>query len=266
MITGQQLANAAINALDNGITYQQEKCDKFVLMSAIRAGGDLGKFAGSNDMFRNACTKVLPWDEAVKEGMLVAGAVCFIVEPGWSDKYKDSLGKADHIGIITINPEVVHSSESRDGVFASTYKNAWNYIGWLKGVSYGQVQPDEPAQPEMPTMGVIDLPSEQNVFFRISPNTKSAWWGRLNGGQAVEIVSSSNGWTRIRAIGHDGYVQSKFVKMPSGSDLPSEQPHTPPEATEANDNNVAIIALIVEVGSISDRLKEITQNLFELTR
>lgn len=82
--------------------------------------------------------------------------------------------------------------------------------------------------------GIIDLPSDKNVFFRIKPNKDSAWWARLNGGQIVEIISESNGWTRAKAIDKDGYIDSKFVKpfpdhlQPNEDTLPEEPiPSTP---------------------------------------
>ena len=133
MITGKQLADAAVAAIPMGITYQQEMCDAFVRNSFKRAGGDMGRYAGSNDMFRNALSVMYPLDMA--KNMLVPGALLFIVEPGHNAKYNDDLGDASHVGIYTGAPEaeVMHSSASRGGVFPSTLKNAWTHMGLPKG-------------------------------------------------------------------------------------------------------------------------------------
>ena len=226
MITGKQLADAAVAAIPMGITYQQEMCDAFVRNSFKRAGGDMGNNAGANDMLRTECTKVIPLGaEPLEKGCLL-----FIVTPGYNDKYKDNLGDATHVGIFTDDPkaEVVHSSESRGGVFPSTLKNAWTHAGWPKDAVFSGAP--EPTQPDQ--FGVIDLPSDQNVFFRIKPDKNSYWWARLNGGQIVEIVSESNGWTRVKAVGHDGYVESKFVKMLPGQLPPDETAPAEPPGTD----------------------------------
>lgn len=43
----------------------------------------------------------------------------------------------------------------------------------------------------------------------------------MNGGQIVEIVSEGGGWTRVRAVGHDGYVDSRFVKPNANGEIPA---------------------------------------------
>lgn len=133
-ITLDQLADAAIAALGMGITYEDEKCDKFVRNSFARAGGKMDTYAGSNDMFRRACTKIVPLQDAVKSGELRRGWLLFIRDFDDEEprQYQgDGLGNAWHVGIYTGpgDPEVMHSSASRGGVAASTLKNAWNMAG-----------------------------------------------------------------------------------------------------------------------------------------
>ena len=149
-INGQQLADAAVAKRPDTekygpdappqIVYKDEMCDKFVRNSYERAGGGkMTRWAGSNDMYRNALSCLYPLDMAKGQGILVPGAVLFIVKPGYNPKYKDDLGDAEHIGILTLSPhaEVMHSSASRGGVYPSTLKNAWTHAGLLKEVSYG---------------------------------------------------------------------------------------------------------------------------------
>ncbi len=251
MITGKQLADAAVAAIPMGITYAQEDCQMFVEQSVRRAGGEIKDYAGSNDMFRNACSVTYPLDGRKPD----VGDVLFIVKPGYNAKYKDDMGDAEHIGIYTGSPEVVHSSATKGCVAESTLKNGWTHGGKLLAVFTGAT---EPAQPDQ--FGVIDLPSDQNVFFRIKPDKKSHWWARLKGGQIVGIVSESNGWTRVKAVGHDGYVESKFIKdlqgwlSPDTGTLPYE-----PTPSKPYDKD----ALKRELQGIMERAQEIIAILTE---
>lgn len=133
-ISLDQLADAAVAGLSLGISYEQEMCDQFVRNTFARAGGDMGRFAGSNDMFRRACSKIIPLRDAIRTGELRRGWLLFIRDfDGREPKqYQgDGMGNAWHVGIYTGpgDPEVVHSSETRGGVAKSTLKNAWNMAG-----------------------------------------------------------------------------------------------------------------------------------------
>ena len=91
----------------------------FVEQSVRRAGGEIKDYAGSNDMFRNACSVTYPLDGRKPD----VGDVLFIVKPGYNAKYKDDMGDAEHIGIYDRpTPEVVHSSATKGCVAESTLK------------------------------------------------------------------------------------------------------------------------------------------------
>ena len=51
-------AMAAIEAVlrDPPIMYAKEDCQGFIEATVRRAGGEMRDYAGSNDMYRNACT------------------------------------------------------------------------------------------------------------------------------------------------------------------------------------------------------------------
>lgn len=148
-ITGQQLADAAVakrplpkkgypNLFEPQILYSEEDCQQFVKNSVKRAGGDFGgtkkrRYAGSNDILRNGC-KTLHLIDKKRLGDIKRGCVVFIVTPGYNTKYEDNLGDASHIGIVTLAPEaeIMHSSQSRGGVYPSTFDNAWTHYAFLK--------------------------------------------------------------------------------------------------------------------------------------
>ena len=224
-ITGIQAAIEAERAVTQNppILYDQEDCQAFIEQTVKRAGGVMRDYRGSNDMYRNACSEIVPLAIA----KLSPGMVLFIVahDGGEPAKYRsDGLGNASHVGWYTGGMyKVVHSSATKGKVAASTLKNGWTHAGWLKEVDYGEAQAD-PAAPTLPAMTVayIDLPADENVFHRISPNKSSAWWGRINGQEQVELVGVENGWARVRYGGHDGYVKAEFVAgdAPHVEDLP----------------------------------------------
>lgn len=153
--SAQACANLAMDELDGDLipyilgkeTLDGDGADCQGLIEAVvRALGGRLSYRGSNDMFRNACSYVDTLSQARKDGRLVPGAVLFIVKKdgGEPPRYKDGKGNASHVGWYTGGRyEVVHASSSRGKVAASTLKNAWTHVGWLKEVDYDRQQ-EEP--------------------------------------------------------------------------------------------------------------------------
>jgi hypothetical protein len=136
--TGRACAEAAEKAAERmpPIYYEMEDCQAFVENTVKRAGGQIKNYRGSNDMYRNACTEVVP----LKGAKLEPGMVLFIhdFKGGEPSRYKaDGLGNAWHVGWYTGGRyEVVHSSLTKGMVTNSTLKNGWTHAGWLKGIEY----------------------------------------------------------------------------------------------------------------------------------
>ena len=238
-------ANKAMDAVEATppILYSQEDCQGFVEQTVKRAGGTMKDYRGSNDMFRNACFTIVP----LKEAELQPGIVLFIVEQDGKEppQYKaDGLGNASHVGWYTGGRyEVVHSSATRRGVAASTLKNGWTHAGWLREVDYaGMALPQE----EQLMEGTIRLPQEQNVFLRMAPSKSAGYWGRINGGERVEILSENNGWTQVAYNGMKGYVASEFVSR---------------EETAAEVSPADFEALAIDLENIAERLHTIANAL-----
>lgn len=127
-----------------------------LIEAVVRALGGEISYRGSNDMFRNACSYIGTLDQARKEGRLVPGAVLFIVrlDGGELALYKDGKGNASHVGWYTGGRyEVVHASSSKGKVAASTLKNAWTHVGWLKSVDYGYEKVEGVQDMETITLG-----------------------------------------------------------------------------------------------------------------
>mgnify|MGYP000909562579 CR=1 FL=1 len=244
-VSAQQCANAAEAAVlrEPPITYEEEDCQAFIEQTVKRAGGRMKDYRGSNDMYRNACSEVVPLAIA----RLQPGMLLFIVahDGGEPDRYKaDGLGNASHVGWYTGGIyQVVHSSATRGGVAPSTLKNGWTHAGWLKEIDYGERPGETPRDEVMPMIGYIDLPADETVFLRISPSRQSKWFARVPGQDAVDIVSTSGGWTRVQWGGHDGYVMSEFITT-----KPVQPDPMPPDAP-----SVDMVALLTELEGLNKR-------------
>jgi hypothetical protein len=236
-ITGKQLVTEYRKTIGR-YTYAQRDCIGSIWKILERYGAKTS-YVGSNWFARHELRNMRPLTD--KSQLYDGCAVLKTVLPGQSgyalpDRYKSDADPIDynHIGIGTDDGQILDSTRTasgRDGPGVSTAKigpNSWDIIAEFEDVDYSAA-PSEPVQEGAGMKGIIDLPSDQNVFFRIKPSKDSGWWARLNGWQIVEIVSESNGWTRVKAVGHDGYVESKFVKMLPGQLPPDETaPAEPP--------------------------------------
>lgn len=237
-ITGKQLAQAAIDALDKGITYQQEDCQAFVENSVKRAGGTVKDYMGSNDMLRNALTKMYELPAAIKGNLLQPGWLLFIVEPGHNSKYNDEMGDASHVGIFTGAPqaEVVHSSGSRGGVFPSTLKNAWTHAGPPVFASFDSEQNDNQGRGGklVNKLFRVVMPEEnagQTVNLRKNADTGSVVLAKVRDGEEImagdEFQVIGQYWRPVTYNGISGYIMERYLQPVSSTDAPPYFPIVP---------------------------------------
>ena len=234
-ITGKQLVTEYRKTIGQ-YTYAQRDCIGSIWKILERYGAKTN-LVGSNWFARHELRNMRPLTD--KSQLYDGCAVLKTVLPGQSgyalpDRYLSDADLIDynHIGIGTDGGEILDSTRTasgRDGPGVSTAKigpNSWDIIADFEDVEYSDV-PSEPPQEGADTVtGYINLPPTSNVFHRISPSNGSQWYGRINGGEAVEIVSDSGEWTRVRHGGNDGYVMSKFITTD-----PAAQPDPmPPDA------------------------------------
>ena len=263
MITGKQLVEEYKKTIGR-YTYAQRDCIGSIWKILERYGAKTS-YVGSNWFARHELRNMRPLTN--KSQLYDGCAVLKTVLPTQSaynlpDRYKSDADPIDynHIGIGTDAGEILDSTRTasgRDGPGVSTAKigpNSWDIIADFEDVDYtGATEPGEPPKEVDDTMiGYINLPATSNVFHRISPSNGSQWYGRINGGEAVEIVSSSGEWTRVKYGGHDGYVMSKFITTD-----PAAQPDPMPPDVQDVDR----AALIVEARGMLKRLGAILDNL-----
>lgn len=201
------------------ILYTEEDCQGFVEETIRRAGGTVKDWRGSNDMFRNACSRIEPLKSAAGKAMLVPGAVLFILkhDGGEPDRYKkDGLGNANHIGWYTGGRyEVVHSSASRGQVAPSTLKNAWTHVGWMNEVDYSEYT--APGGQHTGNEVFIMLYEAQvtggGLNVREQPAQNSRWLYQLENGSTIRVLEETNPeWVRIDGPQGQGYVMRKYLQ------------------------------------------------------
>lgn len=218
MITGKQLVEEYRKQF--GKTYAQMDCIGSIANILYRHGGKAA-LTGSNWFARNELKNMRPLTD--KSQLYDGCAVLKTVLPNQSgyalpDRYKSDADPIDynHIGIGTDDGQILDSTRTalgRDGPGVSTAKigpNSWDVIADFEDVDYSDAT-NPPQEGTDTVIGYINLPATSNVFHRISPSNDSQWYGRINGGEQVEIVSSGGEWTRVKYGGKDGYVMSKFI-------------------------------------------------------
>lgn len=224
-------------------------CIGLIIGAIRRAGGMWSGTHGSNYAARNEMQTL---ESPPRLG--VGTAVYKYHEPGqagWNlpAAYANHPDQRDyyHVGVvISVSPlEIAHctSWSGGSGIKIDTVIGKWRRGGRLKKVGYvGAPEPEKEGDDKM--IGYINLPPTSNVFHRVSPSNGSQWYGRINGGEAVEIVSSSGEWTRVRYGGKDGYVMSKFVTTD-----PAKQPDPMPPDVVGVDKT----ALLTELEGLNKR-------------
>ena len=260
MITGKQLVEEYKKTIGK-YTYAQRDCIGSIWKILERYGAKTS-YVGSNWFARHELKNMRPLTD--KSQLYDGCAVLKTVLPNQSgyalpDRYESDADPIDynHIGIGTDDGQILDSTRTasgRDGPGVSTAKigpSSWDIIAEFEDVDYSGAS--EPPQEGADTViGYINLPPTSNVFHRISPSNGSQWYGRINGGEAVEIVSDSGEWTRVRYGGNDGYVMSKFIT----TDASAQPDPMPPDVVD-----VDRAALITEGRGLLKRLGAILDNL-----
>ena len=155
MIDGNRLAAVGFEKL--GTPYRKMDCQAFVEW-CLRQCGLKKDLAGSNAWYREVMRNgwVGSPEACVQQfGKVPAGAFLFIhAFDGGEERrgYRDGLGNASHIGIVTGKGEgAIHSSSSRGCVAESVFRNktvpngGWNRVGlWTAEVRYAGIAEAEP--------------------------------------------------------------------------------------------------------------------------
>lgn len=224
--SGETVAKAAVSGVSAGYTYDELDCQAFVEWAVKQAGGSM-RYAGSNDMARNAVTYLDTLANAQKAGRLVKGALLFINDgDDWGgssastrNKYSDGKGNFSHVGLYVGSNaltdrdksgksrkcDVVHSSSTMGRVAGSTIANGWTHVGWAKEISY------EGEEEAKVTTKQVYAANGKEVNVRKSASKQSAYILKLPVGTEVELLSDLGEWSKISYAGQTGYIMSEFL-------------------------------------------------------
>ncbi|WP_057570446.1 SH3 domain-containing protein [Paraclostridium sordellii] len=90
-------------------------------------------------------------------------------------------------------------------------------------------QPNVPVQPQV-SVGKTKVVVATSLNVRSGPSTGNSVIGSLKNNEKVEVISESNGWSKIKYNGKEGYVSSTYLKDSNegGNSKPNENPKPSP--------------------------------------
>ncbi|WP_057563916.1 SH3 domain-containing protein [Paraclostridium sordellii] len=90
-------------------------------------------------------------------------------------------------------------------------------------------QPNVPVQPQV-SVGKTKVVVATSLNVRSGPSTGNSVIGSLKNNEKVEVISESNGWSKIKYNGKEGYVSSTYLKDSNegGNSKPNETPKPNP--------------------------------------
>lgn len=215
--TGAAAAARAVQALDEGITYERMDCKEFIEYIVRQCGGTLTT-SGSNDLPRNHSVYLATVGNARAEGKLVEGALLLIHEETEADlpaRYRgDGLGDFSHVAMyvgenatddVDKNGKrrkcnAMHSSQSMGRVAGTTVSNGYTHLMLLDCLDYGV------------DAGGLSLGAEAEIILNDEPGQT----GRVvsNEGETVQaaamayvrVTSADGGAVRIREKPEKGAI------------------------------------------------------------
>ncbi len=109
-------------------------------------------------------------------------------------------------------------------------------------------QPNAPVQPQV-SVGKTKVVVATSLNVRSGPSTGNSVIGSLKNNEKVEVISESNGWSKIKYNGKEGYVSSTYLKDSNegGNSKPNETPKPNPNV-ETKTKVVAATSLNVRSG------------------
>lgn len=223
MIDAKEFAKAGQKYL--GTPYSTMDCQAFV-ERCMRDCGLKKDLKGSNAWYREMDWTGTPEECKKIFGSIPTGAMLFI----WSDDggevargYKDGLGNASHIGIVTHTGKgAIHSSSSRGEVAESRFKDktisngGWNRVGLSRLFDYGEKinQALSGSEDEVTIeMEYAQVVTENGFPVKLRPtkSTSKPWLTQIPNGTQLLITERDGTWAKTTFDGHEGYVMEAFL-------------------------------------------------------
>lgn len=192
---------------------------------------------GSNSHIRECVWVGTPEECVEKFGSVPEGAWLFIVnnDGGEPEKFQgDGVGNASHMGVYLSGSTAIHASASRGKVAESQFdgetipNGGWNMVGLCQWVDYGLDTEFGAHETSEERTAYVISENGNAVHLRRDPSTNKPYLNKINVGMPVEVISTSMAdgieWTKVRAAGQIGYMQSRYLR----GDLLEQSPSSPP--------------------------------------
>ena len=181
-----------------------------------------------------------------------AGMLAFKGKPLGTD------GQPHHVGLVTSQTTVIHSSSEKGCVVETPLNKQWTLLGKSRWIEIS-VQKEEPKpEPEKGDDAMVDLPCTAKVYapkgktvnLRSEPNdSRSNVIDRIPIGTIVTVTAYvGDGWAFISADGKVGYMMTKFLTKAD----PHEEPEEPEKEPEEIPEKYRVYGLWLPVGTKED--------------
>ena len=224
MIDAKEFARAGQKYL--GTPYSTMDCQAFV-EKCLQDCGLKKDLRGSNAWYREMDWTGTPEECKKIYGSIPTGAFLFILEDDGGEiarGYKDGLGNASHIGIVTHTGKgAIHSSSSRGEVAESRFKDktisngGWNRVGLSRLFDYGdkinQALSGDKADEVIINMEYATVITENGLPVKLRPtkSTSRPWLTQIPNGTQLLITERDGMWAKTTYDGCEGYVMEAFL-------------------------------------------------------
>ncbi|WP_438617153.1 SH3 domain-containing protein, partial [Paraclostridium sp.] len=160
-----------------------------------------------------------PGDTSTKTKVVTATSLNVRSGPSTSNSVIGSVGYNQKVEVISeINGWSKIKYNGKEGYVSSEY---------LKDTDGGgSVTPDPNPTPN-PTKTKVVTATSLNV--RSGPSTNNSVIGSLKLNEKVEVISESNGWSKVKYNGKEGYVSSTYLKDTDGGGSVTPDPNPTPD-------------------------------------
>lgn len=175
----------------------------------LKRNGVNVSFSGTNDLFRNAGTSVVPLERAMREGLIVPGVLLLHVVPeGAPAKYRhDGRGNCDFALIAISATEAAYPSELRGELITTKIEpvnGKANKMMYCRYVDYGT--PDLASSPAQPTPSAPSgalapgcvARTTASLRLRKGPSTDFPVITSLPEGTSLTLLEQSGNWFRVQ--------------------------------------------------------------------
>ena len=202
-----------------GTPYEQLDCINLIKRIIRTAPGGVPGYttAGTNTLWnsRNASAKYrdLTWTQegidGAKPGMLA---------------FKRSGENVHHVGLVTGEGTVIHSSSAKGKVVETALDGSWQLLA-----VHRYIETTEEEETVMYTARVNLNSAKSSLNLRNGPSTNDRRIGSIAHGAVVDVLAEAQDWLYVRYNGLSGYAAAEYLEPVNAEEKPAEDITVPTE-------------------------------------